>query len=281
MRTALVVERSLLRRPPGGLATVAAPIPETASGRPAELCIDLVGEDMTSSAPVLAVRFDGSPRDARAVLALACGTMPEIEVRLDDRPVGRAWPMVDRRKSVALGADDVFARAVTLVCALVERFGKDGLATPRPCPRSGHGRTRRRASPRPISAAPCRGSPARPCDACASGRRTGGSATGSWTVPASPRPAHSAKAGRSCRTTGRISTRTRFPSNGRAAITSSSRTIPTPPARRSFRSSPSTPRDGPRRRVRFSRRITTFPTRTSSRGTARSGCCPRRARPGG
>ncbi len=144
MRAALALERRLLRRPAAGLATPLAPIPETpAGGRAAGLRIDLSGENAPAGAPVLRLAFDGSRRDAAIIAALARGRLPEIEATLDGQPVGRARPMIDRRESVALAADDVFARAVTLLRALTRRFAQGGLppaptaATPAPSNKSG------------------------------------------------------------------------------------------------------------------------------------------------
>ena len=128
MRAALAVERRIFRRPPAGLATPVAPVPETSPVRPAALRIDLCGNAAAAPVPTLEVRFDGAPHDANAVVALARQHLPDIQVRLDGRAVGLASPMVDRPESVALGADDVFARAVTLVEALVARFERNELA---------------------------------------------------------------------------------------------------------------------------------------------------------
>lgn len=77
-----------------------------------------------SETPTLRLAFDGNYTDVFTVLAIAEGRLPTIEAVLDDREiVGRAFPMVDKRESTALGANDVLARAITLAVSLVDRFG--------------------------------------------------------------------------------------------------------------------------------------------------------------
>ena len=128
MRTALGIERRLFRRGADGLASARRPLPQTPAGRPAALCIDLCGDEAAATVPVLKVCFDGRPSDASAVAALARRRLPEIEARLDGRPVARARPMVDKPESVALAAEDVFARTVTLLRAVVQRIDRNDLA---------------------------------------------------------------------------------------------------------------------------------------------------------
>lgn len=135
MGRALDAERLLFRRDEPGLATIVPEIPETPRRREASLRIDLVGDAPPGEVPTLRLVFDGRASDATAVTALAEGQLPTVETVLDGQVVARALPMVDKRKSTALGADDVFARAVTLMLSSVKAFeeghGFDRGAAPR------------------------------------------------------------------------------------------------------------------------------------------------------
>lgn len=127
MAAALRFERRLFRRREPGLASPIPAIAEVSSPHAPDLRLDLSGVAGASPVPTLRLAFDENYSDAAAVLALAEGRLPEVEAVLDGgRVAGRALPMVDKRESTALGADDVLARAMTLVLSLVARFDKDG-----------------------------------------------------------------------------------------------------------------------------------------------------------
>jgi len=106
----------LLRRAAGPSLADRAPRPSLSSGLPADLVIDLAGASPRVAAPVLALAFDGrtSAADALADL-LKSGGLPEIIVRLDGAPVGRAAPMLDNRVLLGRLANSVFAAAVSLL----------------------------------------------------------------------------------------------------------------------------------------------------------------------
>ncbi|MHA6643853.1 glucosamine inositolphosphorylceramide transferase family protein [Mesorhizobium sp. A623] len=123
MKAALRFERRLFRRHEPGLASILPEISEMSSATAPNLRVDLSGAAPNGSIPTLRLAFDGACSDAAMVVAIANGRLPEIEAVLDaDRVVGRAFPMLDKRESTALGSDDVLARAVTLVLAMVKRF---------------------------------------------------------------------------------------------------------------------------------------------------------------
>jgi hypothetical protein len=125
MTTALRFERRLFRRNEPGLASILPEIPELPSSHSPDLRLDLSGVASRNQVPTLRLAFDGVFSDAAVVIALAEGRLPDIEAVFDDgRVVGRAFPMVDKRESTALGADDVLARAITLAVSLVTRFDK-------------------------------------------------------------------------------------------------------------------------------------------------------------
>ncbi|HEY4192240.1 MAG TPA: hypothetical protein VGM46_06305 [Mesorhizobium sp.] len=129
MTAAMRFERRLLRRHGHGLASVTAEIDEISPSRAPELRLDLSGIAARTDVPTLALTFDGDGWDGMAVTALVEGRLPGIEAVLDgQKVVGQAFPMVDKRESVALGADDVLARAITLAASLVTSFGA-GLST--------------------------------------------------------------------------------------------------------------------------------------------------------
>lgn len=121
----LTLEHALLRGNTSALTTVVPEIPITKYARQPSLQLDLSGDAPQSAIPTLRLTFDGHRSDAWAAVALAEGQLPTIEVVLDDRlVVGRALPMVDRREFVVLGADDVMARAITLMLSVVVDFEK-------------------------------------------------------------------------------------------------------------------------------------------------------------
>jgi hypothetical protein len=79
--------------------------------------------------PTLTLAFDGSPSPGGIVAALAEGRLPAIEaVRDGETVVARALPMVDKRESIALGLEDVLARALTLLVSIVRSGDGSGLA---------------------------------------------------------------------------------------------------------------------------------------------------------
>lgn len=124
----VALERRVFRRVNPGLATPLPEIPVSFRKGQAALRLDLAGDAAPSGVPTIALRFDGSPFDASVAVRVAAGTLPVIEAVLDGKlVVGRAWPMIDRRESVALAIDDVLARAVTLVVSVVRAFVEDRL----------------------------------------------------------------------------------------------------------------------------------------------------------
>src|SRR5690606_16463049 len=119
----LQVERRIFRRRRPGLAMPTDAIAEAPRPRAPDLQLDLSGVAAASLVPTVRLDFDGQPSDFAVVSALAAGRLPRLEAVLQDGTVvGRADPMVDRRETVALGAEDVLARAVTLAVAVVARF---------------------------------------------------------------------------------------------------------------------------------------------------------------
>ena len=140
---AIALERRIFRRGNPGLAAPVSEIPASFRNRPAVLRLDLAGSAAPSDVPTIALRFDGSPFDTSVAVAVARGTLPVIEVVLDGKVVvGRAWPMIDRRESVALGVEDVLARAITLIVSTVRAFAENRLAVNEPlsqeAPKAGH-----------------------------------------------------------------------------------------------------------------------------------------------
>lgn len=137
----LAFERRIFRRGNPGLATPLSEIPMSSRDRHAVLRLDLSGNAAPSNVPTIGLRFDGSPFDVSIAVAVAAGALPMIEAVLDGTVVvGRAWPMIDRRESVALGVEDVLARAITLVASVVQTFAENRLAMSEPlseAPRKG------------------------------------------------------------------------------------------------------------------------------------------------
>lgn len=121
----LALERTLLRRRHGALAAIAEELPGDERARPADLRLDLTGVAASSEVPTVALTFDGSVSPIAIVESLAAGRLPAIEAVLDGRQVlARAMPMVDRRESIALGLEDVLARAVTLVGSVAKTWSR-------------------------------------------------------------------------------------------------------------------------------------------------------------
>jgi hypothetical protein len=121
MRAAVAFERRLFRRAGPGLASPVE-IAEAPMAAPAALRIDLSGTAEQDGTPTLRLAFDGSFADAAVLAATAQGRLPDIEAVLDARIVGRASPMIDKRESAVLGADDVFARAISLAVSVAGRI---------------------------------------------------------------------------------------------------------------------------------------------------------------
>ncbi|MGN6548558.1 MAG: glucosamine inositolphosphorylceramide transferase family protein [Pararhizobium sp.] len=139
MAVAVAVERRIFRRHGRGLMQTIEDLPMEGPKRPAALRIDLAGgaAGTETETPTLRLLFDGSPADWTIMTALARGRLPEVEAVLDGKAVARAAPMVDKRESTALGAEDVLARAITLavsaVRAVAEQPGQPaGTAVPLP-----------------------------------------------------------------------------------------------------------------------------------------------------
>ncbi|MGV1759816.1 glucosamine inositolphosphorylceramide transferase family protein [Rhizobium sp. A22-96] len=129
----LALERRVFRRTIPGLATPVSAIPASPRRGSAALRLDLVGNAPPSDIPTIALRFDNSPFDVSTIQAVAAGRLPVIEAVLDGKTVvGRAWPMIDRRESVALGIEDVLARAITLIVSTVRAFTESRLAIGEP-----------------------------------------------------------------------------------------------------------------------------------------------------
>lgn len=121
----LALERRAFRRKSPGLAALVETIPQDRKPRPPALQLDLAGNAGASDAPILALRFDGSPFDLAIATAVAEGKLPTVEAVLDgQRVVARALPMIDRREAASLGIEDVLARTVTLLCATVRDFAE-------------------------------------------------------------------------------------------------------------------------------------------------------------
>ncbi|OHV83216.1 glucosamine inositolphosphorylceramide transferase family protein [Mesorhizobium sp. ORS 3428] len=127
-KAAFQFEQRLFRRRGPNLAAPLPQIQARSGKRPAALRLDLAGDAPPSDVPTIGFLFDGSGADLSAAIAVAAGRLPVIEAVLDRKTVvGRARPMVDKRESTALGTEDVFARAVTLVQSVARAFATDRL----------------------------------------------------------------------------------------------------------------------------------------------------------
>ncbi|MCB1489201.1 MAG: hypothetical protein KDJ88_17310 [Bauldia sp.] len=121
---------ALLRR--GGadsLSARVATMPSREASRPADMTIDLTGNDRATASPTLRVTFDGSPCVSAALRTLAKGGLPELGIVLDGNPIDEASPMICDRSIVSRGLDDVLARAITLTVSTACRFA-DGTGLP-------------------------------------------------------------------------------------------------------------------------------------------------------
>lgn len=133
-RMAVEFERRLFRRAGPGLTSPVS-IEEAPANGPAPLRLDLTGAIPRDGTPTLRLLFDGSLSDSAILAATAVGRLPDIEAVLDGKIVARAAPMIDKRESAVLGAEDVLARAVTLAVATAGSMA--GGATASPFPLSG------------------------------------------------------------------------------------------------------------------------------------------------
>lgn len=125
-RAVIALESRILHRP-NGLASTTEIRSRPREGE-ADLIIDLAGAP-PSRIPTLRIAFDGSTDDSSVLATIAAGRLPDIETVLDGRTHDRAQPMVDNRIFVAAGAEDVFARAVTLTVKSVARIARGDRAT--------------------------------------------------------------------------------------------------------------------------------------------------------
>jgi hypothetical protein len=139
MRAAMAFERRLFHRVGPGLASPVE-IAEAPMAAPAALRIDLSGAAEPDGTPTLRLAFDDSFAGAAVLTATAQGRLPDIEAVLDGEIVGRAAPMIDKRESAVLGADDVFARAITLAVTVAGRVVDEtpkAIPAPSPLPHRG------------------------------------------------------------------------------------------------------------------------------------------------
>ncbi|MDT2022949.1 hypothetical protein [Methylocella sp. CPCC 101449] len=119
----LALERRLFRRKAFSLAAPTPQIPQALRPRRPSLRLDLTGSAAPTETPTISFTFNGHDLDTSVATTAAAGTMPVVEARLDRTTViGRARPMIDRRESTALAAEDIFARAVTLAVSVVHSF---------------------------------------------------------------------------------------------------------------------------------------------------------------
>lgn len=126
---AFALEQRLFRRRHPNLGAPLREIQARSASRPAALRLDLAGNAATSEVPTVGLLFDGSRSDLAAAIAVAAGRLPVIEAVLDGKTVvGRARPMVDKRESMALGTEDVLARAITLVVSVARAFAEGRLS---------------------------------------------------------------------------------------------------------------------------------------------------------
>ncbi len=126
---AFAFEQRLFRRRRPNLGAPLREIQARPASRPAALRLDLAGNAAMSEVPTVGLLFDGSRSDLAAATAVAAGRLPVIEAVLDGKTVvGRAWPMVDKRESAALGTEDVLARAITLVVSVARAFAEGRLS---------------------------------------------------------------------------------------------------------------------------------------------------------
>ncbi|MGN6469506.1 MAG: glucosamine inositolphosphorylceramide transferase family protein [Rhizobiaceae bacterium] len=125
MRAAGELERRLFRRHGPGMMSPVRVAESSTVGR-AGLRLDLTGVAPDHGSRTLRLAFDGSFSDSAVLAATAAGRLPDIEAVLDGEVVARAAPMIDKRESAMLGAEDVLARAITLVVAVVGKMA-DGM----------------------------------------------------------------------------------------------------------------------------------------------------------
>ncbi|CDX13647.1 conserved hypothetical protein [Mesorhizobium sp. ORS 3324] len=139
-KAAFRFEQRLFRRRGPHLADPVHAIQARHGNRPAALRFDLAGDAALSDVPTIGLLFDGSRADLSAATAVATGRLPVIQAVLDGKVVvGQARPMVDKRESTALGTEDVFARAITLVRSVARGFATGRLPREAIAETRGHG----------------------------------------------------------------------------------------------------------------------------------------------
>jgi hypothetical protein len=126
INAALAFERKIFRRHDMALAAPLPKIPVKVRNRSAVLRLDLTGRGVLSDIPIITLAFDGHLSDMAVATAVAAGSLPVVEAVLNGKTViDRAWPMIDKRESAALGIEDVLARAITLAVSVVRAFFED------------------------------------------------------------------------------------------------------------------------------------------------------------
>ena len=105
-RMAVEFERRLFRRADPGLTSPVS-IEEAPANGPATLRLDLTGAAPRDGRPTLRLVFDGSLSDSAILATTAAGRLPDIEAVLDGKIVARAAPMIDKRESAVLGAEEL------------------------------------------------------------------------------------------------------------------------------------------------------------------------------
>lgn len=115
-RFALALERRVTHR-----GQLSAPVRLSPQGDPtgSDLHLDLTG---SAGDDAMRVAFNGHHDDHAVLEALAAGGLVSLAVLIDGKTYDRAEPMIDDRVFVVRGADDVFARAITLILRAVARY---------------------------------------------------------------------------------------------------------------------------------------------------------------
>jgi hypothetical protein len=127
---ALGLERRIFRRSEPCLAAITSEIAQVPRSGTPSVRLDLAGLAANTQEPTLRLAFDGTYSDAAVPIALAGGRLPEIQAVVDNQfVVGSASPMVDKRESAALGAEDVLARAITLALVVVAGLENGSVTT--------------------------------------------------------------------------------------------------------------------------------------------------------
>lgn len=131
----IALESALLRPGAKTLAAIVGHPSQNIVSVPPELRLDLTGHAGNAPIPSLCLAFDGGQTAQTALDALAGGHLPNLTMSLDGQVVAEAAPMIDKRASIALGLEDVLARAITLSIATVDRFSRDRLSSLEPVAR--------------------------------------------------------------------------------------------------------------------------------------------------